>query len=424
MDYIKKYDNGLTVVIKEMSGIYSTSIAVAVNVGSAVEPKECNGYSHFIEHMLFKGTPTRNARQISETIEDIGGQLNAYTSKDVTCFYTKTAGKHTKECLELLSDMFFNSVFDGEELDRERQVIIEEIIMGEDIPDDVCHDLLCEALYGDNSLGRTITGPKEIIERATREDLLEFKKRYYTPSNVCISIAGNVAADEVIKYVEDYFVSKFDEGPIQEKAPVLERLPMYKGVYLTKKKDSEQSYVCIGCPANGIGEPETYVNNILCGILGGGMSSRLFQYLREQNGLCYSVYSYLSAYKNNGYLELYVGTSPSKTRRAVQALRDELDRFFEQPVTDRELMRGKEQYKGSMLLSLENSINVAMLMANSVLKLDKVLDVDERIAMIDAVTKEDVMKAAQRLLVPSEYSMAFVGKKDEDDLLKLFAKKS
>lgn len=421
MEIIKKYENGLSVVIKEMEGMYSTSVAVAVNVGSSVEPKECNGFSHFIEHMLFKGTPARTAQQISETIEDVGGQLNAYTSKDVTCFYTKTAGQHTKDCIELLSDMFFNSTFDQTELDRERQVIIEEIIMGEDLPDDVCHDLLCEALYGDNSLGRTITGPKETIASATREDLLKFKEKYYVAPNVCISVAGNVKIDEALKYIEEYFVARFDDMPKAEKARPLPVLPVYKGVYRVKKKDAEQSYVCIGCKADAVGDPNNYPNNVLSGVLGGGMSSRLFQYLREKQGLCYSVYSYLSAYKNNGYFELYVGTSPQKTQIAVKALRDEILRFFENPITDRELCRGKEQYKGSMLLSLENSINVAMLMANSVLKLDKMLDIDERIRMIDAVTKEDVMKAAERLLTLSDYSMAYVGKNSEKDLLKIFA---
>jgi len=420
MDFLKRYDNGLSVAVREMEGLYSTSVAVAVNVGSSVEPPECNGYSHFIEHMLFKGTPSRSASKISETIEDVGGQLNAYTSKDVTCFYTKTAGQHTRDCLELLSDMFFNSVFDETELDRERQVVIEEITMGEDLPDDVCHDLLCEALYGEGSLGRTITGPKSIIERATREELLEFKRKHYTAPNVCISVAGNVKTDEVLKYVEEFFVSKFDEMPKAEKDEPLAVLPVYGGVYLRKKKDSEQAYVCLGCNSQGVGDPLNYPNNVLSGVLGGGMSSRLFQSLREKQGLCYSVYSYLSAYKNNGYHELYVGTSPSRTGIAVKALRDEMDRFFEQPITDAELNRGKEQYKGSMLLSLENSINVAMLMANSVLKLDKLIDIDERIRMIDAVTKEDVMKAAERLLDPRAYSMAYVGKNSERDLLKLF----
>jgi len=385
-----------------------------------MEPVECNGYSHFIEHLLFKGTKKRSALEISETIEDVGGQLNAYTSKDVTMFYTKTGFDHVEKCMELLSDMFFDSVFDEEELEREKDVVIEEIIMNEDLPDDVCQDLLAEALYGESSLGRTILGPKSNIEMTTREDLIAFKERYYTAPNVCVSVAGNVNAEKILALVEKYFVQRFDSQK-SFAAEALQPLPMNRGLYLERRKDSEQSYICIGCPSAGVGEPENYPNSVLSNILGGGMSSRLFQNLREKQGLCYSVYSYLSAYKNNGYFELYVGTSPNKAETAVKALRSELDRFFTEKPSQRELLRGIEQYKGSMLLSLENSITVATLMANSILKTGKVFNVEERIEAIEAVTHEDLMKAGERLLDPKAYSMAYVGKPIDRNLLKAFA---
>ncbi|MEG2086015.1 MAG: pitrilysin family protein, partial [Clostridia bacterium] len=379
---------------------------------------ECNGYSHFIEHMLFKGTVYRTSLEISESIENVGGQLNAYTSKDSTCFYTKTASNHLERSLDLLSDMFFNSVFDSEEMNRERSVIIEEITMGDDMPDEVCHDLIAEALYGDNSLGQTIIGSKENIEAVTREQLITFMDKHYVAKNVCISIAGNVDVALAQEYVEKYFLVAFNTMRKDTSKDLLAHQPT-NSVYKKKIKESEQCYVSIGCEANGLGDLENFPNSVLSNILGGGMSSRLFQALREKQGLCYSVFSYLSAYNNNGYFEIYVGTSPKKVKTAIIALKDEINKLKLEGVTQEELKRGKEQYKGAMLLALENSITVATLYGGYAIRTGELLDIKERIEKTEAVTNEDIMQSINKLLDVNNYSLAYVGKAIRTDLLKL-----
>ena len=211
MEKIKVFDSGLKLIVKKMSGIYTACCGVFVGVGSSVENTSTNGYSHFIEHLLFKGTKKRSALEISEEIDNVGGQLNAYTSKDVTCFYTRTMSEHTEKSMELLSDMFFDAQFDVEEIEREKKVVVEEILKDEDMPDSVCHDLLAEAFYGNHALGMTITGKPENIKKATRESLLNYKKRLYVPENMCIALTGDVDFEKACDLTEKYFESRFSK---------------------------------------------------------------------------------------------------------------------------------------------------------------------------------------------------------------------
>lgn len=408
MNRIKIFENGLTLVVCPMEGIYSASVAVMVNVGSAMETKEENGFSHFIEHMLFKGTDKRTAFDISETIENAGGQLNAYTSKDVTCFYTRTSSEHTENCVELLSDMFFFSKFDPEEFERERKVIIEEIIMGEDIPDECCQDLIASALFGDTGLGMTIPGSAEGIGKATREDILDFRARHYTPANVCVSIAGDITYEKALELTEKYFLHNFPEN-IGNKKYTIEKQETFARFYKSTRT-TEQSYICLGCPSPGLGDPVNYTNSVMNNILGGGMSSRLFQSLREKNGLCYSVFSYLSTYMNNGYFEIFVGTSPKNAEISLQLIVDECHRLVSEGATESEVTRGKEQFKGATVLSLENSLTVATMNGGYALRNGILLDFEERKRNINAITVEDVNAAAVKLLDMKNFSLAYVGK--------------
>lgn len=417
MNKIKIFDNGLTMVACPMEGIFSTSIAVMVNVGSGMENTLQNGYSHFIEHMLFKGTSRRTSLEISEAIENIGGQLNAYTSKDLTCFYTKTASEHTESCMDLLSDMVFFSKFDPDEFERERKVVIEEIVMGDDVPDEVCQDLIAEAVFGSEGLGMTIPGPKENIESVTREQLLDFMTERYTPRNMCVAIAGDITYEQALELTEKYFLNNFPSQCETEK--FIMPVQPTQTRYLKKVKSAEQCYLCLACPSPGLGNPVNYTNSVLSNILGGGMSSRLFQMLREKHGLCYTVFSYLSTYMNNGYFEIFVGTSPQNVKLSLELIREVCLKTATEGITEKELLRGREQFKGSTVLAFENSLTVATMIGGYALRNGVLLDMEERKKKIDSITLEDVNQAAKVLLDMENYSLAYVGKSVRSNLYKL-----
>jgi len=342
---------------------------------------------------MFKGTSTRSAREIAELIDAAGGQLNAFTGKERTCYYARILDEQLPMAAELLADMFLNSVFDPEEMEKEKNVVIEEIRMCEDSPDELVHDLFASAVLGDHPLGLSVLGTEANIRGMKREEVLEFITDYYVPGNLVVAAAGNVAHDQVVDQVTRYF-SALPSRPLPNSlAPVDE-----PGKAAFRYKDIEQVHLCIG----GLGVPrhdeDKFAVYVLDVILGGGMSSRLFQQLREERGLAYSTYSYHTCFQDAGVFGVYVGTGPENVPQVVRIIQDEFDRLMQEGVTPEELHRGKEQLKGSLMLGLESTAARMSRIAKSELFYEAILTPDEVAARIDAVTVESVQRVAQRLL--------------------------
>ncbi len=407
MVIFKEFDNGLRLVINKMEGMLSVSAGVLVKTGSANENSEENGISHYIEHVMFKGTKTRSAFDISDHIDRIGAQINAFTSKELTCYYTKSMKEHTKTSLEILADIFFDSVFDKEELEKEKGVVIEEIKMSEDTPDEVCLDLLAQSYYGKEGLGQTILGPEKNIKRFTREDVKKYMDKYYTADNVVVSIAGNVDVKETEKYVKDLFADRFTKRKSVKQKEFIAKTPQH----LYKSKRIEQTHLGIAMPGFEMGADVTDAFAIANIVLGGGMSSRLFQKIREEMGLCYSVYSYASQYKDNGIVEIYAGVNTELRDLAVQAIVNEVEKIKKEGITEQEFERGKEQIKSAFIMGQESTSSQMLLYAKQLLMLEKEFNLIERIKQLDSVSINQVREAIEASLDLSKASTATVGTK-------------
>lgn len=390
---INKYtcQNGVRIVLENIPTVRSVAIGVWIGTGSRNEVPDNNGISHFLEHMFFKGTKTRSAREIAESFDSIGGQVNAFTSKEYTCYYAKVLDTHADFALEILSDMFFNSVFDSEELKKEKNVVLEEIKMYEDTPDDIVHDLLSKAVYENHPLGYPILGTEETLETFTGEKLQEYIFSHYIPENVVISIAGNIE-DSFMSKVEKQFGS-YEGG----NATVREEKPFFHANRLSRKKETEQAHLCIGYEGLKVGHEDIYSLIVLNNVLGGSMSSRLFQEVREQRGLAYSVFSYHSAYQDSGIVTIYGGTGAKQLDTLYETIQDTLDTLKRDGITEKELNNSKEQLKGSLMLSLESTNSRMSRNGKNELLLKRHRSLDEIIDLIDSVTKTGVDGLANRI---------------------------
>lgn len=403
----KQFNNGLRLVVNKMEGMLSVSIGVLVKTGSMNETTDNNGISHFIEHVMFKGTENRTAFEISDHIDRIGAQINAFTSKELTCYYTKSTKEHAEKSLEILSDIFFNSKFDAEELEKEKGVIIEEINMSEDSPEEVCLDLLAQSYFGKNGLGQTILGSAKNIKKFTINDIKEYMDKYYTADNVVISVAGNVEIDEIIKLVEEYFANNFTNKKSAKQAKTV--IP--KPFHLYKSKKIEQTHISFAMKGLSVKDKDIDALAISNIIFGGGMSSRLFQKIREELGLAYSVYSYSSQYKDNGILEIYAGVNTSQRDLAVNAIIDELNRFKKEKITEQEFERGKAQIKSAFIMGQESTASQMLLYAKSLALLDEEFDFKERITRIEKVSQKDVCEVIEKSFDLKTLATATVGSK-------------
>lgn len=407
MKFYKKYDNGLRLVIADMPGFVSVACGVLVKTGSVNESEEENGISHFIEHTLFKGTKKRSAFDISDEIDRIGGQINAYTSKESTCYYTKSTAEHLGESLEILSDIFFNSVFDKTELEKEKDVVIEEINMCEDSPEDLCLDLLATSRYGNEGLGRPILGTAKNVKRFNKTEILKYMDKYYRADNVVISIAGKVDIKQAESLVDKFFAENFVEG--KSGVQIISKPVAPQSLYKSKK--IEQSHVSFSMPAPSVKSDDSDALGISNAIFGGGMSSRLFQSIREEKGLAYSVYSYVSQYKDSGVLEIYAGVNTSRRDDAAEDVIKEIKRIKAEPITEREFMRGKEQIKSAFIMGRESTVSQMLLYGRTLIFLDKEFDFNERIAEIEKITHEDVLEITEKYFDANSISAATVGSK-------------
>ena len=386
MRYFKQFDNGLKLIINKMDGFVSVSCGVLVKTGSINESEKENGISHFIEHVMFKGTKKRTAFEISDHIDRIGAQINAFTSKEMTCYYTKSTGEHLQNSLEVLSDIFFNSVFDNQELEKEKGVIIEEINMSEDTPEELCLDLLAKSYYGKNGLGQTILGPAKNIKRFSREDVKKYMDKYYTADNVVISLSGDLDIERAEKLVEEYFADKF-KSKKSAKQKIIKGVPAQS---LYKSKRIEQTHIGFAMNGFSMSDERGDAFSIANTVLGGGMSSRLFQKIREELGLAYSVYSYGSQYKDSGLVEIYAGVNTAQRDLAVEAIVSEVKKFKKDGITEQEFMRGKAQIKSAFIMGRESTSSQMLLYGKYMLFLNKVFDVDERLKKLENITIKDV----------------------------------
>jgi predicted Zn-dependent peptidase len=400
---ITKYtcQNGIRVVLENIPTVRSVAIGIWIGTGSRNETPELNGISHFLEHMFFKGTKTRTAREIAESFDSIGGQVNAFTSKEYTCYYAKVLDTHAPFALEVLADMFFNSTFDEDELVKEKKVVYEEIKMYEDTPDDIVHDLLSKAVYQNHPLGYPILGTEETLQTFTGETLKQYVRDAYTPENVVISIAGNIS-DSFIKEVESYFGSY--QG---QRAARSEQKPDFHINQITRKKETEQAHLCIGYNGLQVGHEDIYDLIVLNNILGGSMSSRLFQEVREQRGLAYSVFSYHSAYQDSGIVTIYGGTGAKQLDLLFDTIQETLKKLKQGGITEKELNNSKEQLKGSLMLSLESTNSRMSRNGKNELILSRHRSLDEIVEQIDQVTQSSVNEMANEVF-NDKYSLALV----------------
>lgn len=406
MEKIKTYKNGLRLVVKETPGLLTVSAGIIVRTGSINESDKNNGLSHFIEHMLFKGTKKRTAFEISDGIDRLGSQINAFTAKEITCYYVKSTSEHFKESAEILSDLFFDSVFDDEESAKEKGVVKEEINMFEDSPEDLCLELLSESYFGKTGLGRTILGPAENIDSFTKADIKNYMAEYYTPQNTVVSIAGNITFAEADKIVSEYFADKFEASGTPE---IFENAETFTG-NLMKVKDIEQAHIGICLPAYKVGAAETSALSIFNTVFGGGSSSRLFQIIREQNGLAYSVYSYASQYQSLGTFEIYAGVNPSKRDTALECIAEEIKKVKSGGITEAEFLRGKEQVKSAFIMSQESTASQMLLYGKNLLLLDRLFDFDAKIKEINDCGMADINAVIAEIFDPAKAAYSYVGK--------------
>ena len=384
--------NGIKVICESIPYVHSVSIGIWVGTGSRYEEPQYNGISHFIEHMLFKGTSRRTTKQIAEAIDAVGGQLNAFTTKEYTCYYAKVLGERFRLGIDLLADMFTNSLFAPEEIEKEKLVVLEEIKSFEDSPDELVHDLLAEAVLKGHPLGQPILGIPESMARIDRQVIMDHLLQYYTPDNIVIAAAGNIQIDQIIAEVDKSF-SKL-QGKFEHEFPPL---PVFNPGIILKSKDTEQVHLCFGTRGFNRKHEDKYAVFVLDSILGGSVSSRLFQELREERGLVYVTGSNHSAFKDTGIFSIYAGTSLKNYDKVGKLIQKEVKKLYTETVSDLELKRAKEQLKGNLLLSLESTSNRMSRLAKVELYQDQLLTPEESVAKVEAVTSEDVLRVAKEL---------------------------
>jgi predicted Zn-dependent peptidase len=397
--------NGVRIVSEVVPHMPSVTIGLWANVGSRNEPAAKNGISHFVEHMLFKGTRSRDALAISKAIESVGGVINAFTTRELTCVYAKVLPHHTELAVDILADTFLRSTFLSEELEKERKVILQEISMVEDTPDDWVHDLFSEGFWPDHPLGRPILGTAPILTGLGRDDLVDHFSGYFWPEGLVISAAGALDHDRLVGLVERHFV-------LDRTAPRPAPLPppvARKSVAIRRKK-LEQAHVCLGTVGVRHTHPLREAAYLLNTILGGSMSSRLFQEIREKRGLAYSVYSFLSTYADAGQFGVYAGTGAENVPQVVDLVLDELRAVKKNSITTAELESAKEQMKGSFLLSLESSDSYMDRLAKDEVFYGRYIPVEEVISDIDRVTLDDLHAVAGELFTPDTLSLAVIGR--------------
>ncbi|MCA1941513.1 MAG: insulinase family protein [Caenispirillum bisanense] len=397
--------NGLRVCTDRVDTVQTVSLGAWVDVGTRHEPAEINGISHLLEHMAFKGTETRSAKAIAEEIENVGGMLNAYTSRENTAYYAKVLKEDAGLATDIVADILQHSVFDAEELAREQAVVVQEINQAEDTPDDIIFDHWQAAAYPDQPLGRPVLGTEEIVTSLTRDTLIDFMRKRYTAPHIVLSASGNIEHDAFV----DMVAKAFEHLPTS--AGAAEEDATYTGGEYREDRDLEQAHVVLGFDGVRYDDPDFYGIQVLSQLLGGGMSSRLFQEIREKRGLVYSIYSFTWSYRDSGLFGIYAGTGEKEVAELVPVMTDEILKVG-QSVDAAELARAKAQLKAGMLMGMESTSNRCEQLARQLLAFGRPISVEEMAAAMDAVTVEDMTRLARRM-VQTPLTLAALGPLDK-----------
>lgn len=400
--------NGLKIITEAMAHVRSVSVGIWINAGSRRETPEQNGVSHFIEHMLFKGTSNRSAEEIARSVDSIGGNLDAFTAKELVCYNTKVLDEHLPFAVDILSDLVLNPLFRDEDIEKEKGVILEEIKMDADNPDYLVHEIFSADFWKDHPLGKPILGTRETVKRFGHEMVRNYYETIYSPSNLLITAAGNLTHARLVELVSRRFAELKPAPPLGPQA-----VPAtHARISLRSKKDLEQVHVCLGVPSYPVRHDERFTCYVLNTVLGGGMSSRLFQNIRERQGLAYAVFSELNPYTDTGCLSVYAGTSLESARRVVESVLKEFTELKQNQVNAEELRRAKDHLKGSLMLSLESTSSRMSNLARQEMHFGRFFTLDELAASIEAVTAEGVQRVAQTFFNQKQIALTVLGNLD------------
>lgn len=397
--------NGLRIVLEKIPYVKSVSIGIWVRTGSRNENANNNGISHFIEHMMFKGTEKRTAKDIAASIDNLGGQLNAFTGKECTCYYTKTLDDHINIAIDVLSDMFFNSLFTTKDINIEKRVIAEENGLYEDSPEELVHDMLSEAVWDGDPIGYPILGTKKSLKNISKEMLHEYMDNNYTPENTVIAVAGKFDEKRLLGLIEEKFGHWKSKGKQQEQLGKVEFKPSFK----VKEKDIEQVHLCIGFNGVEHGNDDMYPLLAINSMFGGGMSSKLFQSIREKKGLVYSIYSYPSAYRKAGLFTIYAGMKPDNLEVVKKHIYDEILLLKKKGIKGDELAKAKEQLKGGYMLGLESTCSRMISIGKSELMLGRIDTPQKVLKKIDKIDMESVQKIIDNIFDLEKVGLSLVG---------------
>ncbi len=400
---IKKMNCGTRMVMEQIPYVNSVSIGIWVRAGAVDEGPKTAGISHFIEHMMFKGTQNRTAKKIAEDVDNIGAQINAFTGKEATCYYIKALASNAVSATEILLDMFVNSTFDREELEKEKNVIYEEIKMIKDTPDEEVHDMICEMIFRENPLGNSITGTRSSLKAMTRNTLIKYIAEEYTRDNIVIAIAGNFDKDVLCNIFEERLSQLAATKP---QKPV--KKDVFHPTFSVKLKDIEQTHLCMGTRSISLSDQRYYAFSCLNNIMGSSMSSRLFQNIREARGLAYTVFSMNSSFRNDGYFNIYAGVGHDKVEETVGAIIDELEILKKDGIRLEELTKAKEQLKSTYIFGLENVNGRMFSIGKNAIILDKVFSPEEVLSAIDGVTPEEIAEVTNIICNRDHYSGAAI----------------
>lgn len=399
--------NGVRVVAERIPYAYSAVIGIWIRTGSRFEDDSNRGVSHFIEHLLFKGTENRTAKEIAEELEALGGTLNAFTAKEYTCYYAKVLAQHLPVAIDLLSDMLFNSLFAEAEIEKERNVVLEEIKMYEDTPDELIHDLFAANVWQRHPLGYPILGTVDSVSQMDRETILNYYHRHYIPENTVIAVAGNIDYHQVFSRLE----AIFGKWSVPVKTNQRQEPPVPKSGEVYYPKDTEQVHFCLGTPSIAQDDSRIYTMIVLNSIIGGGLSSRLFQSIREERGLVYSIYSYHSSYVDAGLFSVYAGTGLDNTAEVVRLILQELGQIRDKGISHEELVKVREQIKGSILLSKESISNRMSRLGRSEICYNRIITSDEIVEGVAQVSEKEVQLLAESLFQKGKFSLTAIGPK-------------
>jgi predicted Zn-dependent peptidase len=400
--------NGIKVITEAMPHVRSVSVGVWVGTGARRETPEQNGISHFIEHMLFKGTSNRSAEDIARSVDSIGGGLDAFTAKEMVCYNTKVLDEHLPIAMDVLSDLVLNPLFHDDDIEKEKGVILEEIKMDADNPDYLVHEIFSSNFWKDHPLGRPILGTRETVKKFNQASVRDYYTEVYSPENILVTAAGNLTHEKLVSLVAERFETVKPAGPL----PALVAPSTHARISLKSKKELEQVHVCVGVPCYPISHEDRFICYVLNTVLGGGMSSRLFQNIRERKGLAYAVFSELNPYADTGCLAVYAGTSLESARKVVESILKEFTELKQQEVPAEELRRAKDHLKGSLMLSLESTSSRMSNLARQEMHFQRFFTLDELVESIEKVTSSEVQRVAQDFFDQRGVALTILGNLD------------